>query len=276
MRTHDNQADIGIIGGTGLYTFLSDPRPVEVETPFGRPSAPLALGEVGGRTVAFLPRHGMHHEFPPHRINYRANLWALRSVGVRQVLAPSAVGSLRPELGPGTFVLPDQLVDRTSGRDQTVYDDGGPVVHVSFADPYCPRGRRAVLSAAGSEETVVDGGTLVVINGPRFSSRAESSWHAAQGWSLVGMTGAPEAAIARELALCYTAVTLVTDHDAGVDRGGAVTQAEVLRLFGENIGRLKALLIETVSTLENPEADAVAGCSCRRVLDGLALPFELP
>ena len=252
MRTHDNQADIGIIGGTGLYTFLSDPRPVEVETPFGRPSAPLALGEVGGRTVAFLPRHGVHHEFPPHRINYRANLWALRSVGVRQVLAPSAVGSLRPELGPGTFVLPDQLVDRTSGRDQTVYDDEGPVVHVTFADPYCPRGRRAVLSAAGSEETVVDGGTLVVINGPRFSSRAESSWHAAQGWSLVGMTGAPEAAIARELALCYTAVTLVTDHDAGVDRGGAVTQAEVLRLFGENIGRLKALLIETVSTLERP------------------------
>ncbi len=140
MRTHDNQADIGIIGGTGLYTFLSDPRSVEVETPFGRPSAPLALGEVGGRTVAFLPRHGVHHEFPPHRINYRANLWALRSVGVRQVLAPCAVGSLRAELGPGTFVVPDQLVDRTGGRDQTVYDTEGPVVHVSFADPYCPRG----------------------------------------------------------------------------------------------------------------------------------------
>ena len=276
MRTHDNQADIGIIGGTGLYTFLSDPRPVEVDTPFGRPSAPLALGEVGGRTVAFLPRHGVQHEFPPHRINYRANLWALRSVGVRQVLAPCAVGSLRAELGPGTFVLPDQLVDRTGGRDQTIYDDEGPVVHVSFADPYCPRGRRAVLSAPGSGETVVDGGTLVVINGPRFSSRAESVWHASQGWSLVGMTGAPEAAIARELALCYTAVTLVTDHDAGVDSGGAVTQAEVLRLFGENIGRLKDLLVEIVGTLENPEADAVAACPCRRSLDGLTLPFDLP
>ncbi len=276
MQTSDSQADIGIIGGSGLYTFVSDSRSVEVETPFGRPSAPLALGEVGGKTVAFLPRHGVHHEFPPHRINYRANLWALRSLGVRQVLAPCAVGSLRSELGPGTFVLPDQLVDRTGGRQQTVYDDEGPVVHVSFADPYCPRGRRAVLSAAGPKETVVDGGTMVVINGPRFSSRAESSWHAAQGWSVVGMTGAPEAALARELALCYTALTLVTDHDAGVDSGGAVTQAEVLRLFGENIGRLKALLVDTVSALADPEADAVAGCSCRRVLDGLALPFDLP
>jgi 5'-methylthioadenosine phosphorylase len=275
VLTHNRQADIGIIGGTGLYTFLSDPRPVEVETPFGRPSATLAIGEVGGRTVAFLPRHGVHHEFPPHRINYRANLWALRMVGVRQVLAPCAVGSLRTELRPGTFVLPDQLVDRTGGRDQTVYDEG-PVVHVSFADPYCPRGRLAVLSAAGSGEPVVDGGTLVVINGPRFSSRAESSWHAAQGWSLVGMTGAPEAAIARELALCYTTVALVTDHDAGVDGDGAVTQAEVLRLFSENISNLKALLVEAVRTLEDPEADATACCPCRRALDGLALPFDLP
>ncbi len=276
MRTHDSQADIGIIGGTGLYTFLSNPRPVEVETPFGRPSATLALGKVGGRTIAFLPRHGVHHEFPPHRINYRANLWALRSVGVRQVLAQCAVGSRRAELRPGTIVVPDQLVDRTGGRDQTVYDEEGPVVHVSFADPYCPRGRRAVLSAGDSGEPVVGGGTMVVINGPRFSSRAESSWHAAQGWSVVGMTGSPEAAIARELALCYTTVALVTDHDAGVASGGAVTQAEVLRLFDQNIGRLKASLIKTISTLQDPEADATAGCSCRRSLDGLALPFDLP
>ena len=276
MLTHDRQADIGIIGGTGLYTFLSDPRPVEVETPFGRPSAPLAIGDVGGRRVAFLPRHGLHHELPPHRVNYRANLWALRSLGVRQVLAPCAVGSLKAELRPGTFILPDQLVDRTGGRAQTVYDDEGPVVHVSFADPYCPRGRTAVLTAAGAATPVVDGGTMVVINGPRFSSRAESSWHADQGWSLVGMTGAPEAAIARELALCYTTVALVTDHDAGVDSGGAVTQAEVLRLFGENISRLKALLTAAVGTLDAPEADDTARCSCRRALDGLALPFDLP
>ena len=137
------RADIGIIGGSGFYSFLSDPRSVEVETPFGAPSAPVSLGEVDGRTVAFLPRHGEHHQFPPHRVNYRANLWALRSVGVRQVLGPCAVGSLKPELGPGTFVVPDQVVDRTWGRAHTVYDSEGPVVHVGFAEPYCPQIGRA-------------------------------------------------------------------------------------------------------------------------------------
>nr|BFE83786.1 hypothetical protein GCM10020093_063870 [Planobispora longispora] len=156
---------------------------------------------------------------PPHRIPYRANLWALRSLGVRQVLAPSAVGSLRPELGPGTLVVPDQLVDRTSGRVQTYYDAGG-VVHVSFSDPYCPAGRAAAVSAAGSADwEVADGGTLVVIEGPRFSTRAESRWFTANGWSIVGMTGFPESVLARELAMCYTSLSLVTDHDAGVEAG---------------------------------------------------------
>ena len=211
------RAEIGIIGGSGFYSFLTDPELVTVDTPFGEPSAPVAIGQLAGRRVAFLPRHGTDHQFPPHRVNYRANLWALRSVGVRQVLAPSAVGSLKVELGPGTVVVPDQVVDRTWGRPHTVYDDTGAVVHVSFGDPYCPRGRRAVV---GARADVVDGGTLVVINGPRFSSRAESVWHAAQGWSVVGMTGQPEAAIARELALCFTCVTLVTDRDAGVEGDG--------------------------------------------------------
>lgn len=276
MATYQDSADVGIIGGTGLYTFLKDPRTVEVETPFGPPSAPLAIGEVRGRTVAFLPRHGAQHEFAPHRINYRANLWALRSVGVRQVLAPCAVGSLQAQLRPGTIVLPDQLVDRTNGRHQTVYDDEGPVVHVSLADPYCPRGRAAARTAAGADEPLVDGGTMVVINGPRFSTRAESTWHAAQGWSLVGMTGAPEAAIARELALCYTTIALVTDHDAGVDDSQAVTQAEVMRLFAANLDRLKSLLIDTVVTLASHEGNATANCQCRHALDGLTLPFKLP
>ena len=160
------------------------------------------------------------HRFPPHRVPYRANLWALRSLGVRQVIAPSAVGGLRAALGPGTLVVPDQLVDRTSGRDQTYYDEGA--VHVSFADPYCPTGRRTVLRvrrpAAGRP---TDGGTLVVIEGPRFSTRAESKWFTANGWSIVGMTGIPEAVLARELALCYTTVALVTDLDAGVETGTA-------------------------------------------------------
>jgi 5'-methylthioadenosine phosphorylase len=266
-------AEIGIIGGSGFYTFLSDPETVEVQTPFGAPSAPVAIGRLSGRVVAFLPRHGTAHQFPPHRVNYRANLWALRSVGVRQVLAPSAVGSLRAELGPGTLVVPDQVVDRTWGRAHTVYDATGPVAHTAFADPYCPRGRIAVV---GVRDDVVDGGTLVVVNGPRFSSRAESVWHASQGWSVVGMTGQPEAGIARELALCYTCVALVTDYDAGVGGGTSVTHAEVFAMFAANIDRLKDLLVAAVAALPSYETDAAAVCPCRRALDGLALPFDLP
>ncbi len=269
--------DIGIIGGSGFYTFLDDPELIEVETPFGAPSAPLAVGSVGGRQVAFVPRHGVDHQFPPHRVNYRANLWALRSLGVRQVLGPCAVGSLKPELGPGTFVVPDQVVDRTSGRAHTVYDVEGPVVHVSFADPYCPRGRQAMLSSATDDSgSLTDGGTLVVINGPRFSSRAESQWHAAAGWSVVGMTGVPESSVARELAMCYSTLAMVTDHDAGVEAGEAVTHAQVLKIFGENIVRLKALLTDVIAALPEPESDDEATCSCRRALDGMDLPIELP
>lgn len=265
---------IGVIGGSGFYTFLNDARQIAVETPFGPPSEPPMVGRVEGREVAFIPRHGADHRFAPHRVNYRANLWALRSLGVRQVLGPCAVGSLRPELGPGTMVVPDQFVDRTWGREHTVYDRTGPVVHVSAADPYCATGRRAVIAAGGDK--VVAEGTMVVINGPRFSTRAESQWHAAQGWSIVGMTGSPEAAIARELALCYTSVAMVTDHDAGVESGAGVTHAEVLAEFGKSIERLKDLLTVTITGLPSNGADEDATCPCRRSLDGLPLPFELP
>lgn len=266
---------IGVIGGSGFYSFLSDPVEVQVDTPFGLPSELPVVGSLDGRRVAFVPRHGRDHRFPPHRVNYRANLWALRAVGVRQVLAPCAVGSLRPELGPGALVVPDQVVDRTWGRQQTVYDQPGVVVHVPFADPYCPVGRRAVLAAAGDAGTeAVDGGTLVVINGPRFSSRAESRWHTDAGWSLVGMTGMPEAALARELAMCFTAVALVTDHDAGVEGEGGVTHAEVLEVFARNVERLKDVVGHAVARL--PGAGVPAACECQSVLDGLKLPFELP
>src|SRR5687767_10642757 len=138
--------DLAVIGGSGFYTFLDDPKTVEVETPYGSPSAPIAVGTVGDRSVAFLPRHGPNHQFPAHQVPYRANLWALRSLGVRQVLAPCAVGGLQPHLGAGSLVVPDQLVDRTSGRAQTFYDDG--TVHVPFADPYCPAGRQVVVETA--------------------------------------------------------------------------------------------------------------------------------
>ncbi|MHB8451329.1 MAG: S-methyl-5'-thioadenosine phosphorylase [Mycobacteriales bacterium] len=262
------RAQIGIIGGSGLYALLDSAESVTVDTPFGEPSDPVVLGEVHGRSVAFLPRHGRDHRYPPHRIPYRANLYALRALGVRQVLAPCAVGSLRPELGPGTLAVPDQLVDRTTGRERTFYDRGA--VHVAFADPYCPDGRAAVLAtAAGGPLPVVERATMVVIDGPRFSTAAESRHYATQGWDLVNMTGQPEATLARELALCYTALALVTDYDAGVHGGAPVTQDEVFQVFAQHTARLRELLLATVAALPEDRS-----CPCARALDGLVA--ELP
>jgi 5'-methylthioadenosine phosphorylase len=262
--------DVAVIGGSGLYALLDDVDEVALDTPYGAPSDPITIGTIEGRRVAFLPRHGRDHRYPPHKIPYRANIWALRSLGVRQILAPCAVGGLRPELGPGTFVVPDQLVDRTSGRAQTFHDVGA--VHVSFADPYCPTGRATVLRVAGDNDlTPQDGGTMVVVEGPRFSTRAESRWFTAQGWACVNMTGHPEAVLARELAVCYTAVALVTDLDAGVDAGEEVTQDEVFRVFAENTARMRALILSTAAAL--PEK---RDCACVHALDGIDIAFDLP
>ncbi|MEW2414204.1 S-methyl-5'-thioadenosine phosphorylase [Streptomyces sp. NPDC046866] len=274
-------AEIGVIGGSGFYSFLEDVSEIRVDTPYGPPSDSLFLGELAGRQVAFLPRHGRGHKVPPHRINYRANLWALRSMGVRQVLGPCAVGGLRAEYGPGTLLVPDQLVDRTKSRTQTFFD-GEPlpdgtvpnVVHTTFADPYCPVGRSVALAAArGRAWEPVDGGTMVVVEGPRFSTRAESQWHAAMGWSVVGMTGHPEAVLARELGLCYTSMALVTDLDAGAETGEGVSHTEVLRVFGENVGRLREVLFDAVAAL--PPTDS-RDCLCTHAHDGWDLGIELP
>ncbi|MGP3922455.1 S-methyl-5'-thioadenosine phosphorylase [Streptomyces sp. 8N616] len=281
VETSSPQADIGVIGGSGFYSFLDDVTEIAVDTPYGPPSDSLFLGEVAGRRVAFLPRHGRKHHLPPHRINYRANMWALYSLGVRQVLGPCAVGGLQAEYGPGTLLVPDQLVDRTKARTQTFFDgealpDGKVpnVVHVAFADPYCPVGRdAAVTSARGRGWEPVDGGTLVVIEGPRFSTRAESRWHAAQGWSVVGMTGHPEAVLARELGLCYSSLTLVTDLDAGAETGEGVSMEEVLQVFGKNVARLRTVLFDAVAGLPD---SADRDCLCARALDGLDTGLDLP
>ncbi|MET9558766.1 S-methyl-5'-thioadenosine phosphorylase [Streptomyces tauricus] len=280
MANTDN-VEIGVIGGSGFYSFLDDVTEIQVDTPYGPPSDSLFLGEIAGRRVAFLPRHGRGHHLPPHRINYRANLWALRSVGARQVLGPCAVGGLRPEYGPGTLLVPDQFVDRTQSRAQSFFDGvplaggGTPnVVHVSLADPYCPAGREVALAAArGREWEAVDGGTLVVIEGPRFSTRAESIWYRAQGWSVVGMTGHPEAALARELELCYTSMTLVTDLDAGAAAGEGVSHDEVLKVFAANVGRLRGVLFDAVAGL--PAADE-RDCLCASALGGMDPGIALP
>jgi 5'-methylthioadenosine phosphorylase len=244
---------IGIIGGSGFYSLLSNATEVSRGTPYGPASGPLTTGLLGGREVVFLPRHGVDHRFPPHLVPYRANLWALRSLGVRQVISLSALGSLRASLGVGALVVPGQLADRTSGRAHTYFDGPSGVGHISFADPYCPRGRAAALAG-----DAVGGGVLVVVNGPRFSTRAESVEFQARGWSVIGMTALPEAALARELALCYTTLALVTDLDAGVSEGSGVTHGEVFAAFAANLPRLRDLLVDTLGRLPERQAD----CSC--------------
>lgn len=254
---------VGIIGGSGLYRLLDGLEEVQVETPYGAPAAPVSRGEVGGRAVAFLPRHGVDHRFPPHRVNYRANLWALHHLGVRRILGPCAAGSLQPLLHPGDVVVCDQLVDRTWGRDGTFFD--GPVPHhLGFADPYCEDLRRVGLAASHAQGMhAVDGGTVVVVPGPRFSTRAESRWYRAQGADVINMTQAPEAALARELGACYATLALITDYDTGVDDRvdvAPVSEEAVFAFFEENLGRLRRVLFDAVGRI-GVQGDAPCACA---------------
>ncbi len=252
-----SQADVGVFGGSGFYSFLDDVDTVDVETPYGAPSGPVTIGTIGDRRVAFLPRHGRRHELPPHRINYRANVWAMRELGVRAIVAPCAAGSLQAHIHPGELVVVDQLVDRTSGRADTFFD-GPEVHHVAFAEPY-DAGLRAVLVTTAAELglTADDGGTMVVVQGPRFSTRAESRWFGSMGWEVINMTGYPEAVLAAELAIPYAAVALITDYDAGlvgvdgisVDGIEPVTEEMVFSFFEGNIERVRALLFAAIPRL---------------------------
>ncbi len=256
-------AEIGVFGGSGFYSFLESTETAEVDTPYGRPSADPVIGEVGGRRVAFIPRHGSKHEFPPHRIPYRANLWAMRELGVVRVLGPNACGSLQPYVKPGEFVICDQLVDRTRDRPNTFYD--GPVTtHISFADPYCPTIREVAITKGRELEIPLhDRGTVVVIEGPRFSTRAESAWFAAAGWEVINMTQYPEAVLARELQLCYANISLITDYDVGVEGVPPVTNEEVIRVFTENNKKVRDLLFEVI-----PALSLERECPCVTALTG--------
>jgi 5'-methylthioadenosine phosphorylase len=249
---------IGVFGGSGFYRFLDDVEEVPVATPYGRPSAPLRVGRVEGTEVAFMPRHGDEHTLPPHRINYRANLWAMREVGVRRIIGPSACGSLKAELKPGTFVICDQFVDRTHARESTFYD-GPQTTHVSAADPYCADlSETLATSAEALEIPVVRGGTVVVIEGPRFSSRAESRWYASSGFDVVNMTQYPEAWLARELELCYANVSLVTDYDVGLEGMAPVSVASAFEVFKEELDRLRTLLFHAIPNIGPQPQDACA------------------
>ncbi|HWM18873.1 MAG TPA: S-methyl-5'-thioadenosine phosphorylase [Ilumatobacteraceae bacterium] len=244
--------EVGIIGGSGFYEYLDDPVEITVTTPYGEAAAPIAVGSVAGCRVAFLPRHGRRHDYAAHRVPFRANVWAMASLGVRSMIGPCSVGSLQPDIHPGEFVVVDQLVDRTSGRPDTFHDVGAPpgtpgsegsVHHQSFADPYDPNLRAALLQAASvTGLTAHDGGTMVVINGPRFSTRAESAWFRSMGWHVVNMTGYPEAVLAAEAGIPYAAVALVTDYDAGVDGHEPVTMEAVLEVMRQNVVAVRSLL----------------------------------
>jgi 5'-methylthioadenosine phosphorylase len=261
------EAEIGIFGGSGFYSFVEGAEEIRVETPFGPPSAPPVIGEVGGKKVAFIPRHGSRHELPPAQIPYRANVWAMKELGVRRIIGPSASGALRAELELGSFVVCDQFIDRTWGREDTYYE--GPVTtHVSAADPYC-LGLRRILVETGRELEipVQDGGTVVVIQGPRFSTRAESAWFQSMGKvDVINMTAYPEGYLARELELCYANISMVTDHDVGVRGAEPVSHETVIRVFEENNVRLRELLFAAIPKI-GPQPDDV----CANALEGARL-----
>lgn len=259
------QAEIGVFGGTGFYQFLDNVEEVWIETPYGAPSDKVAIGEVGGRRVAFLPRHGKDHRYPPHMINYRANLWAMKELGVTRIIGPCAAGSLQPHVKPGDLVVSDQFVNRTWGRKDTFYE--GPIVtHVSAADPYCPVMRQVAIQAARDEKIDVhEKGTVVVIQGPRFSTRAESQEYRSHGWEVINMTQYPEAYLARELGICYVNIALITDYDVGsVDDPGIepVSHEAVMIAFQQNLQKLQKVLFRVI---EQAPADR-SGCQCADVL----------
>jgi 5'-methylthioadenosine phosphorylase len=255
------RAEVGVFGGSGFYEFLTDTVEVEVDTPYGSPAAPVTIGSVAGRAVAFIPRHGRGHRFIPSAVPYRANVWAMQHLGVTSLVGPCSAGSLQSDLHPEEFVVPDQLVDRTWGRADTFYE--GPVAHhVSYADPYCADlSAVAVEAARAAGITVHPAGTVVVVQGPRFSTRAESRWYRGQGWEVINMTQYPEAPLARELEICFGNVSLVTDYDVGVEGTPPVTHEEVIRVFEQNNARLRDLLFAAI-----PALPAERDCECATAL----------
>ncbi len=245
-----SHAEIGVFGGSGFYSLLENVTEVKVDTPYGPPSDLLMLAEVAGRKVAFLPRHGRHHTIPPHKINFRANVWAMHKMGVKVIISPCAVGSLQRHIAPGDFLVADQFVDRTNGRADTFYD--GPITaHVSPADMYNAELRRlAVETIREHGITAHDGGTVVVIQGPRFSSKAESIWFTKMGWEIINMTQYPEGYLCHEMGMGVVNISLVTDYDSGVVADTeAVTAHSVLEVFQRNAENARKVVLSLIGKL---------------------------
>jgi 5'-methylthioadenosine phosphorylase len=244
------QAEIGVFGGSGFYSLLEDVREAKIDTPYGAPSDSLFLATVRGRKVAFLPRHGRNHTLPPHKINYRANVWAMRSLGVQAIISPCAAGSLQKHVEPFHFVVCDQFVDRTNGRADTFYD--GPIVtHISPAETYDPLLRKLAIETIREHGiTCHEAGTVVVIQGPRFSTKSESKWFHDAGWEVINMTQYPEAYLCRELGMGVVNISLITDYDSGVHAGTeAVNAHDVLEVFKSNSEKIKKVVLDLIGKL---------------------------
>jgi len=260
------KAKIGVFGGSGFYQLFDKAEEQKVETPYGPPSGKIAIGEIAHHKVAFLPRHSKEHDFPPHKINYRANLWAMKSLGVERLVTVTACGSLQENIKRGDFVVLDQFIDRTYGRADTFHD--GPITtHVSTAYPYCSKLSKLACEVGEKQKIRIHPkGTVVVIQGPRFSTAAESLWFTKMGWDVVNMTQYPEVTLARELEMCYTAVALVTDYDVGIsaqEKIKPVSVSELTKVFKENNEKAQKLLYEMIEDWPKERK-----CECGKALEG--------
>jgi len=260
-KSEDRRVDIGIIGGTGLYDpgILEDSREIKVFTPYGKPSDLITIGLFKGKNVAFIPRHGKAHQIPPHSINYRANIWSLKQLGITRIIAPAAVGSLKEKLKPGDIVIPNQFIDRTSCRSSSFYD-GGQVCHISIADPFCEELSEITLKTGKEMNLPIHrGGTCVVIQGPRFSTKAESKLYRSWGADIINMTMVPECILSREAEICYIAIATITDYDVWKDR--LVSVEEIIKTSKENIDKTKQLLEAII-----PKIPEERNCECKDAL----------
>lgn len=260
------KVSIGVFGGSGFYSFFDKSETVKISTPYGSPSAEITIAEIAGKKVAFLPRHGLKHQFPAHKVPYKANLYAFKELGVERIISPCTVGSLQTNIKPGDFVVLDQFFDRTKGREDTFFD-GPETVHVSAANPYCPELRKVSLAACRKLEIPVhQKGTVVVINGPRFSTSAESLFFTNQGFDVINMTQYPECMLAREMEMCFTGIALVTDWDAGLSAKGKVKPVEfkeIIEIFNKNLDKSRKLVLEIIKNIRDKR-----DCTCEKALEG--------
>ena len=258
----EKDVEIGIFGGTGIYDsgLLENPTEIDIDTPFGKPSDKITVGIFKGRKIAFLPRHGRKHSIPPHMINYRANIWAFKELGITRIIAPSAVGSLKEELEPGHFVLPTQFLDFTKSR-QGSFSENGRVIHISVADPFCPELQSSIIDTADKQNLHIHKDcTYVCIEGPRFSTKAESKFFRTTGADIIGMTLVPECQLAREAQMCYASISTVTDYDVWAEK--PVTAKEVLETLSKNVETTKQILTELIEKIPKTRS-----CSCAKALE---------